>query len=124
MPLAENIAAGEAAIAYVKGLGIKALNKRSDRIAAAGGIDQVVGTNQGAAAMNSAATQNQFQAATGPLLAAFSIARSGGANGDTIREHVARYIQQRRGTARSRPRSPCCGYGILISRRVPSPRSV
>lgn len=47
MALAENLVAAANAVAYVKGLGILACNKVSDRLAAAGGIDSVIGTDQG-----------------------------------------------------------------------------
>lgn len=47
MPLAENLAAAEDAVRYVKSLGLKAANKISDRLAAAGGIEQVLGKDQG-----------------------------------------------------------------------------
>ena len=47
MTLARNLNAAQAAVEYVKSLGLKASNKISDRIAAAGGIQNVIGTNQG-----------------------------------------------------------------------------
>jgi hypothetical protein len=45
--LEANLAAATAAVKFVKDKKLKASNKVSDRIAAAGGIDKVVGTNQG-----------------------------------------------------------------------------
>lgn len=42
MTLSNNLHLGEAAVKYVKNLGIKASNKVGDRIAAAGGIENVI----------------------------------------------------------------------------------
>lgn len=100
MSLQQNLAAAEAAVRYVKSLGIKAINKRSDRISAAGGIDWVVGTEQGGAALNrlnNQSTQSQFQTVAGPLLASFMRSRNGGNAGESFRDSVARYVLERAG---------------------------
>jgi hypothetical protein len=106
MSLQDNLAAAEAAVAYVKSLGIKAINKVSDRIAASGGIDNVVGTEQGSAALDrinkaittgQTVTMSQFQSAGGGVSTSFLYARNGKKVGDTIRDDVARYIQERSG---------------------------
>jgi len=52
MSLETNLSAAKEAVAHVKGLGLKACNKLSDRIAAAGGVDNVIGTDQGLRTMN------------------------------------------------------------------------
>ena len=100
MGLKENLAAAQAAVDYVKKLGILAINKSSDRIAASGGIDKVIGTGQGSGAlsrMSATATTSQFQLASGPLATSFLRSRYGGTTGDTFRDDVARYIKEKAG---------------------------
>ena len=100
MALKENLAAAEAAVAYVKGLKILAINTRAGRIEAAGGIDNVVGTEQGMASLGKLtkySSNSQIQAAGGPLVASFMRARNGGYNGEPLRDRVARFIKEKAG---------------------------
>lgn len=47
MSLEDNLTAAKAAVDYVKSLNIRAMNRLSDRLAAEGGIDKVIGSDQG-----------------------------------------------------------------------------
>jgi hypothetical protein len=52
MSLAKNLALANEAIEHVRSLSIAASNRRSDRIRAAGGVDRVIGTDQGMRTLN------------------------------------------------------------------------
>ncbi len=52
MSLATNLALANEAIDHVRSLSITAANKRTDRLKAAGGVEQVIGTDQGMRARN------------------------------------------------------------------------
>ena len=84
MSLDGNLTAARNAVAYVKGLGIKAANKISDRIEAAGGVDSVIGTDQGSR-----------MGVLGPAGNRVSNVRASGLQ--DYRDKVAYYIAQRAG---------------------------